>query len=295
MYNIYYHKKDSQTFKERIIIMNYILLALKGIAIGIANAVPGVSGGTIAVIVKIYDKLLAAITPNIKKLIKNLPFLIPVGVGMLIGILVAAKILGFLFDEYNVPTQMFFVGVVIGSIPMIYKECTAEKKLSAISILPFAAGLIVMAAMAFLSPAENSASGSLDLASGIMLFVSAILSAAAMILPGISGALIMKVLGAYDMIIGAVNDLDFPILIVFAAGAVVGLFAAAVIISSLLKKFRRGTYCLIGGLIIGSIPSIFPNNFAFDVQGIVGIVMLIIGLTVPFLTELPAKKKAKSE
>ena len=275
--------------------MNYILLALKGIAIGIANAVPGVSGGTIAVIVKIYDKLLSAITPNIKKLIKNLPFLIPVGLGMVVGILIAAKILGFLFDEYNVPTQMFFVGVVIGSIPMIYKECTAEKKLSAVSIAPFAAGLLVMAAMAFLSPAESAASGSLDLVSGIMLFISAILSAAAMILPGISGALIMKVLGAYDMIIGAVNDLDFPILIIFAAGAVVGLFAAAGIISALLKKFRRGTYCLIGGLIIGSIPSIFPSNFAFDAQGIIGIVMLIIGLVVPFLTDLPAKKKAKAE
>lgn len=277
------------------IAMNYIILALKGIAIGIANAVPGVSGGTIAVITKIYDKLLAAITPNIKKLIKNLPFLIPVGLGMALGILIAAKILGFLFEEYNVPTQLFFVGVVIGSVPMIYKECTSEKKLSAVCIAPFAAGLLVMAAMMFLSPSEGAGSGSLDLVSGIMLFVSAIFSAAAMIIPGISGALIMKVLGAYDMIIAAVNDLDFPVLLIFAAGAVVGIFAAAGIITSLLKKFRRGTYCLIGGLIIGSIPSIFPNNFSFDVQGIIGIVMLAVGIAVPMLTELPAKRKAKTE
>lgn len=275
--------------------MNYILLALKGIAIGIANAVPGVSGGTIAVIVKIYDKMLEAITPNIKKLIKNLPFLIPVGVGMLIGVLAAAKLLGFLFDEYNVPTQMFFVGVVIGSMPMIYKECTAEKKLSAICIAPFAAGLLVMAAMAFLSPAESTASGSFDLVGGIMLFISSVLAAVAMIIPGISGALIMKVLGAYDTVIGALNSFDIPILIIVAVGVVLGIFIAAGVISMLLKKFRRGTYCLISGLIIGSVPSIFPSNFAFDAQGIIGIVMLIIGLVVPFLTELPAKKKAKAE
>lgn len=275
--------------------MNYIMLALKGIAIGIANAVPGVSGGTIAVITKIYDKLLAAITPNIKKLIKNLPFLIPVGLGMLIGILAAAKVLGFLFDEYNVPTQMFFIGVVIGSIPMIYKECTSEKKLSVVCIAPFAAGIIVMAVMAFLSPAESTASGGLDLAGGIILFISSVLAAAAMVIPGISGALIFKVLGAYDMVIGAVNDFNIPILLVVAFGAVVGIFAAAGLITLLLKKFRRGTYCLIGGLIIGSIPSIFPGNFAFDVQGIVGIIMLIVGIAVPFLTELPAKKKAKQE
>lgn len=275
--------------------MNYILLALKGIAIGIANAVPGVSGGTIAVIVKIYDKLLEAITPNIKKLIKNLPFLIPVGIGMLLGILAAAKLLGFLFDEYNVPTQMFFVGVVIGSMPMIYKECTAEKKLSAVCIAPFAAGILVMAAMAFLSPAESTAAGGLDLGGGIMLFVSSVLAAIAMIIPGISGALIMKVLGAYDTVIGALNNFDFAILIIVAVGVILGIFIAAGVISMLLKKFRRGTYCLISGLIIGSVPSIFPSNFAFDAQGIIGIVMLIIGLAVPFLTELPAKKKVKAE
>lgn len=275
--------------------MKYIMLVLKGIAIGIANAVPGVSGGTIAVITKIYDKLLEAITPNIKKLIKNMPFLIPVGVGMLIGILAAAKLLGFLFNEYNVPTQLFFIGVIIGSIPMIYKECTAEKKLSAVCLAPFAVGILAMTAMAFLSPADTAASGSLDLVGGIILFISSVLAAAAMIIPGISGALIMKVLGAYDTVIGAVNEFNFPILIVVAVGAVVGIFATAGVITILLKKFRRGTYCLIGGLIIGSIPSIFPSNFSFNVQGIIGIVLLLIGIAVPFLTELPAKNRSKTE
>lgn len=275
--------------------MKYIMLVLKGIAIGIANAVPGVSGGTIAVITKIYDKLLEAITPNIKKLIKNMPFLIPVGVGMLLGILAAAKLLGFLFNEYNVPTQLFFIGVIIGSIPMIYKECTAEKKLSAVCLAPFAVGILAMTAMAFLSPADTAASGSLDLAGGIILFISSVLAAAAMIIPGISGALIMKVLGAYDTVIGAVNEFNFPILIVVAVGAVVGIFATAGVITMLLKKFRRGTYCLIGGLIIGSIPSIFPNNFSFNVQGVIGIVLLLVGIAVPFLTELPAKNRSKTE
>ena len=90
-------------------------------------------------------------------------------------------------------------------------------------------------------------------------------------------------------------NFDFAILIIVAVGVVLGIFIAAGVISMLLKKFRRGTYCLISGLIIGSVPSIFPSNFAFDAQGIIGIVVLIIGLAVPFLTELPAKKKAKTE
>ena len=190
---------------------------------------------------------------------------------------------------------MFFVVVVTGSMPMIYKECTAEKKLSAVCIAPFVAGLLVMAAMAFLSPSEGTATGSLDLGGGIMLFISSVLAAVAMIIPGISGALIMKFLGAYDTVIGALNNFDFAILIIVAVGVVLGIFIAAGVISMLLKKFRRGTYCLISGLIIGSVPSIFPSNFAFDAQGIIGIVMLIIGLAVPFLTELPAKKKVTAE
>lgn len=270
--------------------MNYIILALKGIAIGIANAVPGVSGGTIAVVAKIYDRLLEAITPNIKKLIKNIPFLLPVGIGMGIGILAAARLFGFLFEEYNVPTQLFFIGVIIGSMPMIYKQSTSEKKLSPICILPFAAGIGVMVVTAMLSPSEAISVSELDLFGYITLCISGIIAAIAMVIPGISGSLILKVLGRYDLVINAINSFDLVILIVFAVGVVIGIFAAASIISFLLKRWRRATYCFIAGLILGSVPSIFPSEFAFNTQGIVGIILFIVGLAVPMLFELPTKK-----
>jgi putative membrane protein len=254
---------------------------LKGAAVGIANAIPGVSGGTIAVITKIYDKLLSSITPNIKKLLKNMDFLLPVGIGMVIGILLAAKVLGFLFDTYNVPTQLFFVGVVIGSMPMIYKECTKESRLSPVNILPFLAGAAVMIGMFFVKDDTSGTAESLTLLNGIIFFFSAFLAAVAMIIPGISGALILKVLGSYDTAIAAVNSLNIPVLLIFAAGAVVGIFAAAGIISALLRKYRKGTYCFISGLILGSVPSIFPSEFRFDLMGVVGIVMLVIGVVLP--------------
>ncbi len=272
--------------------MEYILLMLKGVAVGIANAIPGVSGGTIAVITKIYDRLLEALTPNIKKLIKSMPFLIPVGIGMLAGIFLAAKVLGFLFETYNVPTQLFFVGVILGSMPMIYRECTKERKLSPVNIIPFLIGAAIMISMLFIDEDNFSGiSGGLTFTSGIIFFFSSFLAAVAMIIPGISGALIMKVLGAYDAAIMAVNDFNIPVLLIFAAGAVIGIFAAAGIISALLKKFRRGTYCFISGLIIGSVPSIFPSDFRLDAQGIAGIILLAAGLAVPALSELPSKKK----
>ncbi len=276
--------------------MKYIILALKGIAIGIANAIPGVSGGTIAVITKIYDELLESITPNIKKLIKNMPFLLPVGIGMIIGILLAAKVLAFLFETYNVPTQLFFMGIILGSMPMIYQEATREKKLQPINIIPFLIGAGIMIGMFFIRTDNiSSVDSSLTVGNAVLFVLAAFLAAVAMIIPGISGALVMKILGAYDAAIMALNDMNIPVILLFAVGAIVGIFVAAKVISMLLKKFRKETYCIIAGLIIGSVPSVFPSGFRFDAQGIVGIILLVVGLAVPTLSELPSKNKLKAK
>lgn len=276
--------------------MKYIILALKGIAMGIANAIPGVSGGTIAVITKIYDELLESITPNIKKLIKNIPFLLPVGIGMIIGILLAAKVLAFLFETYNVPTQLFFMGIILGSMPMIYQEATREKKLQPINIIPFLIGAGIMIGMFFIRTDNiSSVDSSLTIGNAVLFVLAAFLAAVAMIIPGISGALVMKILGAYDAAIMALNDMNIPVILLFAVGAIVGIFVAAKVISMLLKKFRKETYCIIAGLIIGSVPSVFPSGFRFDAQGIVGIILLVVGLAVPTLSELPSKNKLKAK
>ena len=276
--------------------MKYIILALKGIAMGIANAIPGVSGGTIAVITKIYDELLESITPNIKKLIKNIPFLLPVGIGMIIGILLAAKVLAFLFETYNVPTQLFFMGIILGSMPMIYQEATREKKLQPINIIPFLIGAGIIIGMFFIRTDNiSSVDSSLTVGNAVLFVLAAFLAAVAMIIPGISGALVMKILGAYDAAIMALNDMNIPVILLFAVGAIVGIFVAAKVISMLLKKFRKETYCIIAGLIIGSVPSVFPSGFRFDAQGIVGIILLVVGLAVPTLSELPSKNKLKAK
>lgn len=276
--------------------MKYIILALKGIAMGIANAIPGVSGGTIAVITKIYDELLESITPNIKKLIKNMQFLLPVGIGMIIGILLAAKVLAFLFETYNVPTQLFFMGIILGSMPMIYQEATREKKLQPINIIPFLIGAGIMIGMFFIRTDNiSSVDSSLTVGNAVLFVLAAFLAAVAMIIPGISGALVMKILGAYDAAIMALNDMNIPVILLFAVGAIVGIFVAAKVISMLLKKFRKETYCIIAGLIIGSVPSVFPSGFRFDAQGIVGIILLVVGLAVPTLSELPSKNKLKAK
>jgi len=270
-----------------------IILALKGIVIGIGNAIPGVSGGTIAVVTKIYDRLIGAITPNIKKLIKNMPFLIPVGIGMVIGIFFTAVALEQLFENYNVPTQLTFLGLIVGSLPLVLNECKKEqKKIRPINLIPFAIGVIFMIALLFAGDGSAMFSGgALSVRDIVLYIVMGFIAAVTMIIPGVSGSMVMKIFGAYDSVIAAVANLDFPVLVCFGAGAVIGVFVAAKIIDVLIRKYRQGIYCLIIGLIVGSVPHIFPAEFRFNTQGIIGIILMLVGAAIPLLMERPFKKK----
>lgn len=270
-----------------------IFLALKGIVIGIGNAIPGVSGGTIAVVLKIYDRLIGSITINIKKLLKNMPFLIPVGIGMVIGVFLTSVALEQLFENYNVPTQLAFLGLIVGSLPLVLNECKREqKKIRPINLIPFFVGLVFMIFLLFAgSGAAMFSGGALSVRDVVLYIVMGFVAAVTMIIPGVSGSMVMKIFGAYDSVISAVANLDFLVLICFGAGVVIGVFAAAKVIDMLMKKYRQGVYCLIIGLIIGSIPHIFPAEFRFNAQGIIGMVLFFAGVAVPILMERPFKKK----
>lgn len=269
--------------------IEWLVLVLKGACVGIADAIPGVSGGTIAFILKIYDRLLDAIDLNIKKLIKNLPFIIPLGIGVVLGIFAASKVLGYLFENHNVPTQFFFMGIIIGSLPAIFKECRSSGKLKPVHILPFA--IAAVGIVLFNSLKEGSAAIGTN---PVAIIVMTAIAAAAMILPGLSGALVLKILGGYDGAIQAVSTLDIGTLIFYAVGAVIGLLGAAKIISILLSKCKTGTYCAILGLIIGSIPAIYPREFALNAEGIIAILFFIIGAALPVVMEIMSKKFGKS-
>lgn len=297
---------------------NSFILILKGVAVGIGNAIPGVSGGTIAVVTKIFDRLMETITPNIKKLIQNMSFLFPVGVGMLIGIFLTSAALDRLFAAYYVPTQLFFMGLILGSLPIVLRECKKEsKRIRPINLIPFFIGAFFMIVLLFAGEGESifAESEKMTFGNAVLYVVMGSVSAAAMVIPGVSGSMIMKVLGAYDSIIGAVASLDILfklnnmpfeerraalqalkynviLLALFAAGAVLGIFAAVRLIGTVLKKYRQGTYCLIIGLIVGSVPHIYPDGFRFNAQGIVGILLMLAGIAIPCLTELPSRKKS---
>jgi putative membrane protein len=265
-----------------------------GVLMGIATWV-SVGGGTIAIILKIYDELLGAVTLNIKKLMKNMPLLLPVVGGMVVGIAIAAVLISNFLDLYfPVQTKMFFFGIVLGSIPIFYKEAVKVEKLRTLDIIPFIIGAGVIILLWLYQLRTEAAGTAVAVASGlsvitvIKLVLGGIVTAAAMVLPGLSGSAMMLVLGIYYILTDAIaHPFDnLPLLAIFGVSLIVGIFASAKPIAWLLAHKRKVTYCVIGGFVIGSLPSLFPYaSFLFDISGIVGIVVMLIAIPLPSLLE----------
>lgn len=294
--------------------MEHFINVLKGVVIGIANAIPGVSGGTMMVIMKVFDRILGAV--SIKKLKENFVFLVTIVLGMGIGVILSAKVLNICFENFYVQTQFFFMGVVLGSLPMIYKEATKEKKLSPVHIIPFAIGLGVIIGVTIVSQSmDNSVIESLNVGNFFYLVIISVIAAAAMIMPGLSGSLVLLILGGYQTVINAVDTMNIPVLIPVGIGVVLGIVLCAKVITICLKKWQRGTYAVILGLIVGSFYAIWPResqtteiidgvetvvtegaNFQLNGTGIIAIVIGIIGVLLPLSMELlDRKKKGSSE
>ncbi|MCQ2465531.1 MAG: DUF368 domain-containing protein [Oscillospiraceae bacterium] len=276
--------------------MNNLITALKGFALGIAFVVPGFSGGTMAVILKIYDRLLNAISLSIEKLKKNFFFLLFLATGMAAGVFATAVGLSWLFENHPVPTSLVLTGIVLGSLPTIWKECTSEKKFNPVNIIPFIIAFAVMVVMFFIENAEMAETAAqTEFSAGLALKLAAggFVAAVSMVIPGLSGSLMLTIMGMYETAIAAVKDLNIALIAPVGIGAAVGILSGAKLISVLLRKFRQGTYAVIIGLIAGSLLTIFPSDFAFNSEGIIGIVLGIIGFIIPIVFDrLPAAKEA---
>jgi len=205
--------------------MEFLKLIGAGILLGFAAVIPGVSTGSIAVGLNIYDQLIKSITADVKKIFEARKFLLPLLAGGFIGIIIFSRTLTFLFSSYPVPAYWFFIGVIAGSIPQIYHRTlpAADEKQSP-SVLPGVPALIccalafgVMLLMAVLSPDEAPVHTVLTLPLFVMLAAGGALGAAVMIIPGISGAFVLLAIGLYRTILQAVSD--FNILLILPVGS----------------------------------------------------------------------------
>lgn len=242
--------------------IQYVALFLKGIAMGAANVIPGVSGGTIAFITGIYEKLIHSIKQidlEAAKLILqgkfkafaeriNLGFLISIFAGVGLSIVSLAKLLEYLFCAYPVLTLAFFFGLIIASIFLVGKQI---QKWNAVSIVMLLVGTGVAVAISFLNPA-NSDDGF------FYLILCGMVAMSSMILPGLSGSYVLLIMGNYLLVMSAIGELNFGVLGPIAIGAILGLLIFTRLIDFLFQKFKDGTIGLLTGFVAGSLLIIWP-------------------------------------
>lgn len=266
--------------------MEFIINILKGMVIGISNIIPGVSGGTMAIVLGIYDKLLSAINGFFKDIKKNIAFLGAIGAGVVLGIVLFSKLLTYLLDPVNgymEATHFFFIGLIVGSLPIIYKKAT-EKKIEKRNYIFLVVAFVIVFGMSLFAGTESTTAiiRDLTLSSGIKLFLAGFIAAAAMILPGVSGSFILLLMGIYSTMVTAVSEMNIMLLIPVAVGVVIGILTMTKIIEALFKNYPQTAYFTIFGLILGSIIEIYPG-FTFGVAGILSVVSCIIGFTIAFM------------
>jgi len=242
---------------------NYLILFLKGIAMGIANVIPGVSGGTIALITGIYEQLINSLKSFDKKALQliikfdfksfinhtNLYFLLSVFGGSIVSVFSIASLFKFLFNNYPLYIWSFFFGLILISILFVGKTITKWNKQSIISLI---LGTIIAISFTYISPANENTNL-------LFVFFCGIIGISGMMLPGLSGSFILILLGNYELLlVKAITDLNILLLSVFFAGSVFGVLAFSHLLSWLLKKYKDQTLALLTGFIAGSLAIIWP-------------------------------------
>lgn len=267
---------------------------LKGMVIGIANIIPGVSGGTMMVSMGIYDKLIHCITHLFREFKKSVLFLLPIAVGMVLAIAGSSFGLTWLFENYPIQTNLLFVGLILGGLPAIWKKVKGSK----VNIGHMAAGLLFFALVvvfAAMGDAEGTAADlSFNIGNVLILFCVGIIASATMVIPGVSGSMVLMLMGFYHPVLNAIRDffsalaaLDIQgilkgcgVLIPFGIGVVAGIFGIAKLVEIIFEKFPLYAYWAIIGLIISSPIAIFlMGTFpALTVLNVLtGVVALVIG------------------
>lgn len=276
--------------------MKNVILAIKGFFIGLANIIPGVSGGTLALTLGIYEKLIGCISHFFKNIKENIKFILPIGIGAVIAILSLSHLISFCLDNYVLPTILFFIGAILGGLPMLIKKVSGHKiTISNIIIFLITFGIIIL--LLFLNSETEVSFQNMNIIDYLLLFVVGVVASATMVIPGVSGSAVLMTIGYYKPILNIVKNLtDFSslgsnlaILIPFGLGVLVGILLIAKVLEFLFKNFEVKTYYGVLGFIVASIIAIIYQNlvinanFVFSFGSlIIGIILFILGFVVAY-------------
>lgn len=269
--------------------MKWITNILKGIAIAVSTMVPGVSGGTMAIILGIYDDLIHAISSFFGDWKKHSILIIQLLIGAVIGLLLFSRLIESALIKFPIIMAFFFIGVICGGIPTIYNKSECGNR-NIVEYAYLVGGFII----AIIMSAEPEAVTTMATGSGngsfLFLLLAGIIIAIALILPGISGSFMLLMLGLYEITLNAINTFNIKFLIPLAIGGIIGIVATTKLIESLLNKYPSKMYMLILGFVIGSIKPIFPG-IPTGINIIYSLVALAIGFySIYFISKKFAQK-----
>lgn len=267
-----------------------IMLVIKGFIMGIANIIPGVSGGTLALILGIYEEFIGAISHLFSNLKKNICFLIPIAIGMVLAILSLSHVIDYSYKHFPIPTCLFFVGLVLGGIPMLLNKVKGKKETKKISsyiifLLTFALVIVMACSDLIFGEGLKVSFNNMNLISYILLFLVGIVAAATMVIPGVSGSLVLMLLGYYYPVIAVIKEFtkfknlgeNIIILGIFGIGILVGIVLISKLIEFLFKKYEVKTYFGVLGFIVASVIAI-PLSTLLEKAVLFSIPQILIGL-----------------
>ncbi len=239
--------------------MKDLIVILKGFIIGSSMSVPGVSGGTMAILLGIYDRLISSISNFFKDIKGNLLFLGKFCLGGALGIGSLAFVISWLLDYAPIPVSFFFLGAVVGGIPALYIKAN-EKKFGISSFLYFAVGLIVVVAIGRIPHGMITMSSGLSFSNVFMWLVTGVIIAVALVLPGISTSHMLIVLGMYDVTLLAITNFDLIFIGVLGISVLLGIILITKPLEWVMNGFPHQTYCMIIGFVVGSTEAIFRDK-----------------------------------
>lgn len=225
----------------------------------------------------LYEKLVNSVLNFFKDIKKNFTFLFPICLGVFVGVFLFGNALKFLFDRYYMPTSFAFIGLILGSIPLVIKQANITK----ISFMHILCIMVTFSFSLYLVALEGNITNSLTFNSNSFLIIAGIITSAGIVIPGVSKTVILMFLGIYEIYISAIASLNLSVLFPIGIGFIIGGFLFLVLINFLFKIAKSYTYFAIVGFVLGSIFVIYPG-FVFNLEGFLSIVLFLFCFTSSF-------------
>ncbi|MEG0291933.1 MAG: DUF368 domain-containing protein [Anaerovoracaceae bacterium] len=235
-----------------------LVLLLKGFFVGGTMLVPGVSGGTMCIILGIYEELISSVSSFFKHKKKSFWFLTIFTIGAILGMIICAKPLLGLIQKYNEPMMYLFIGAVIGGVPAILRA-SGERRVSKSMVIYVFLGVVIVSTLSLIPAGLFSGNDPKGIVGMVLLVVAGFVAAIALVLPGISVSYMLLLMGMYEETVKAVSELYLPYLLPLGGGLVLGIVLTTKILETAMNKYKKGTHLIILGFIVGSVIPILPG------------------------------------